>query len=90
MLLKKILVLTVVGSLAVVIAACSDDAEDACEHINEICASKQGFQKADCSKSADEYDKLSDSDKEKADKMVECIMDKDGCDDALKCALTGG
>jgi hypothetical protein len=90
MLLKRILVVSVVASLGVVIAACSDDAGDACEHLNEICASKEGFQKADCSKAEAEYDKLSDSDKEKSDKVIECIMDKDSCDDAIKCALSGG
>lgn len=87
--LKKIIVLSLVGSVAFLAAACGDDAEDACEHINEKCGSVQGFQKQDCSKAEENYDKLSDSDKEKADKQIECIMDADNCEGIAKCATSG-
>lgn len=86
--LKKIIVVSVVASIALLCAACSSDAEDACEHLNEICASKQGFTKMDCAKSKADYDKLSDADKEKSDKIIECIMDKDSCDQAAACMTT--
>ncbi len=66
--------------------ACSKDVEDACEHLNEICSSKQGFQKLDCSKAKSDYDKASDADKEKSDKIKDCVLDKDTCDQALTCA----
>lgn len=84
--LKKIIVLSLVGSIALLVAACGDDAKDACEHTNEKCASQQGFQKQDCSKAEENYDKLSDSDKEKADKQVECIMDANDCAAIIACA----
>lgn len=90
MIVKKAVVVSIVGTLALLIAACSDSAEDACEHINELCASQEGFQKNDCSKSNDEYDKLSDSQKEGADKIKDCIMDAENCEAAIKCATTGG
>lgn len=90
MFFKKIVTVSVVAAIALAAAACSDSAEDACEHINEKCASQEGFTKADCSKSNDEYDKLSDSDKEKADKIKDCIMDADACTAIIACATSGG
>jgi hypothetical protein len=89
MLAKRILVVSIVASLGLLTAACSDDAEDACEHINEVCASQQGFTKQDCSKSSENYDKLSDAEKEKADKLVDCVMDADTCTAVTACVTAG-
>jgi hypothetical protein len=87
--LKKIIVLSVVSTIALLSMACSDDAEDACEHINEKCASQQGFTANDCAKSNDEYDKLTDAQKEQADKLIECVMDKDSCEAITGCLTSG-
>lgn len=89
MILKRIVIVSMVGTFALLTAACSDDSKDACEHVNEVCASQQGFTKQDCSKADESYDKLSDSDKEKADKQIECIMDADTCEAVTKCAMGG-
>lgn len=88
--LKKIVVVSLVALVTLLTVACGNDAEDACEHINELCSSQEGYVKGDCSKSSDDYDKLSDADKEKADKIADCINDADNCDAAVKCAFTGG
>ncbi|MBX3227858.1 MAG: hypothetical protein KIT84_22880 [Labilithrix sp.] len=85
--LKKIIVVSLVASIALLTVACSNSAEDACEKVNELCESQQGFQKSNCSESSDKYDKLSDAEKEKADKQADCIDDAKTCDDAIKCAL---
>jgi hypothetical protein len=87
MFLKRMLIVSAVASLGLLTAACSHDAQDACNHINDICKSQQGFQSADCSKANDQYDKLSDSDKKKEDDLISCVMDANACSDAVKCAL---
>jgi len=84
---KKAIVVCTTAIVVLLCTACSKDAEDACEHMNELCGTQEGFTKADCSKSKDDYDKLSDADKEKSDKMVECIMDANTCEAAVGCAL---
>lgn len=84
-LIKRIVIASLVACFALLTAACSDDVEDACEHTNELCASKAGYQKADCAKQNDAYDKLTDAQKEKADKQVECAMDADTCDGVIAC-----
>ena len=87
--LKKTFIVGFVASLTFLVMACGNDAEDTCEHTNEKCAIQQGFVKADCSKASDNYDKLSDADKEKADKQADCINDADTCEAILKCAVSG-
>ncbi len=87
--LKKIVVVSLVASIALLTMACGDDSEDACEKVNELCASQQGFTKADCSKSGDKYDALSDAEKEKSDKVADCIDDATTCEGAIKCATSG-
>ncbi len=86
---KKIVVVSLVACIALLTMACGDDSEDACEKVNELCASQEGFSKADCSKSSDKYDALSDADKEKADKAADCIDDATTCEGAIKCAAGG-
>ena len=88
--LKKIIVLSLVSTVALLSMACSDDAEDACEHINEKCASQQGFTANNCGTANDEYDKLTDAQKEQADKLIECVMDKDDCAAITTCLTSGG
>lgn len=85
---KKVLVVSLVASLTLLVMACSADAEDSCERANELCASRAGFVKSDCSRSSDDYDKLSDAQKEKADRVIECIDDADSCDEVVKCNST--
>jgi hypothetical protein len=84
--LKKTLVICFVSLIALLTVACSDDSEDTCEHLNEICASKMGYQKIDCSTVNSKYDSASDAEKEKSDKVNECINDTDSCDTAIACA----
>lgn len=86
MLLKRILIASVVASVAILTAACGNDAEDACNHIKEKC---EQLKSLDCSKANDEYDKLSDSDKEKQDKIIDCVMDADTCEAIGKCGVGG-
>jgi hypothetical protein len=84
MLLKRIAIVTVAATIGFLSAACSDDSEDACKHINDVCKLK-----LDCSKANDDYDKLSDADKEKQDKAIDCVMDADTCDAIQKCGVGG-
>lgn len=84
MLLKRILIASIVASLGVLTAACSDDAEDACEHIKEVCKEASGS--SDCSKANDEYDKATDAQKEAYDKIIECVMDAENCEAVAKCS----
>ena len=83
--LKKTLVLGFVSLITLLIVACGNSTKDACEHVNEVCASKQGFTKSDCSQAEAKYDALSDADKEKADKIADCVNDADTCDAVLAC-----
>ena len=63
----------------------ANDTEDACEHINKVCAKEDGFTKQDCSSSNADYEKLSDADKEIADAIVPCIMGAKSCKTAFEC-----
>ena len=63
----------------------SYDPEDACEHINDVCASEAGFKKQNCSNSNAAYEKLSASEKEIADEVGDCIMSSQGCTAAFQC-----
>lgn len=85
-------ILAVFAGLIVLAAACGNSSKDACEHMNELCASSQSGPKvtADCSQAESKYDSLSDADKEKADKANDCINDATTCEAALKCALGSG
>lgn len=61
------------------------DTEDACEHINSVCADTEGFETQDCSRSNSDYETLSASDKKLADSIVPCIMDAEACETAFEC-----
>jgi hypothetical protein len=86
--LKKIVVVSIVAIITALTMACGNGAEDACDTINEKCASQQGFTKQDCSKASDDYDKLSDADKEKADKYIDCVDDASDCAAIIACAAS--
>lgn len=83
---KKVIIACAVACVSLLSVACGNDIKSACEHTNDICGSTQGFQKIDCNKAEEEYDKKSDADKEKSDKAAECILDKDKCEDIVSCA----
>ena len=61
------------------------EAEEACEHINDVCEKEEGFETQDCSSSNAEYEKLSNSDKELADDIAVCIMKAKSCKNAFRC-----
>ncbi len=90
---------TVAFGVAMASAACSGDdtknaasdkqgVEGACEHINSVCASTQGFKKQNCAGSNDEYAKLPAADRAKADSIVPCVMASNSCQPALQCLRT--
>jgi hypothetical protein len=66
------------------------DTQDACEHINSVCANEQGFKNQDCSHSNADYDSLSASDKQIADSIVPCVMDANDCKTAFDCLNVNG
>lgn len=61
------------------------DTQDACEHINSVCADTEGFETQDCSRSNSDYEKLSPSDKQIADSIIPCVMDAEACETAFEC-----
>lgn len=61
------------------------EAEEACEHINDVCEEEAGFRRNDCSSSNADYEDLSDSDKELADSVAACIMKAKSCEGAFAC-----
>ncbi len=61
------------------------EAEEACEHINDVCEDEEGYETHDCSSSNSAYEKLSDSDKELADEIAVCIMKARSCKNAYRC-----
>lgn len=91
----KTVLAALVGGIAAIVAACSDDSavgrdtkpgtEAACEHINDVCSSTQGFEKQDCSSSNADYDKLSASEKAQVDAILPCVMASTTCQPALNC-----
>ncbi|MBX3206461.1 MAG: hypothetical protein KF764_15410 [Labilithrix sp.] len=93
----RIFFVTIAAGLATVAAACSDKpkeeaetsekqgAEAACEHINAVCASAEGFRAQDCSSSNAAYVRLSASEKGQADSLVPCVMAANTCEPALDC-----
>lgn len=94
MFFHKTLFAMLAGASATVVAACSNDnqeaattkrAEAACEHINSVCATTQGFQTQDCSSSQANYEKLNGSEKTQADLMIPCVMAAKSCSPALDC-----
>ena len=96
MFFEKLALATFVGGLATAVAACSGDAKEdspkakpdaaaACAHINEVCASTEGFQTQDCSTSNAEYEKLSPTDKAIADSIAPCVVASTSCQSALNC-----
>jgi hypothetical protein len=66
-------------------AAASDSAADACRHINEVCADMRGFREQDCSQTNEQYEKLTPAEKERADKLVACVMGMKTCDGVTGC-----
>lgn len=97
--LKRCLFLTIAIGGVTVTAACSDDepkdsasekqgVEAACEHLNSVCASTQGYKKQNCTGSNAEYAKLPAADKAKADSIVPCVMASNSCQPALQCLTT--
>jgi hypothetical protein len=86
--LRSLSVVAVVAGGVVLVAACGNSAEDSCEKLNDLCGG-QGL-KADCSKASDNYDKLSDADKEKADKAADCIDNANDCKTGLACLAGNG
>lgn len=86
---RSLTVVTVLAGIGLLAAACGNDAKDACERVNELCASQPSF-KLDCSTSEDGYDKASDAEKEKADKAFDCVDDAKSCDAAVACLFAAG
>jgi hypothetical protein len=92
---EKLVIASLVAGLASLAAACSNDTEEApkakqdaaaaCAHINEVCASTEGFQPQDCSSSNAEYEKLSPTDKAVADSVAPCVIASTSCQSALNC-----
>src|SRR5258707_94945 len=92
---QRFFFVTIAGLVAAT-AACSSDtkkdaasssqgAEAACEHINNVCASTQGFSKQDCSNSNASYAKLSAAEKAKADAIAPCVLAANSCQPAINC-----
>ena len=61
------------------------EAEEACEHINDVCEKEEGFETQDCSSSNAAYADLSDAEKELADDVAVCIMKAKSCKSAFQC-----
>ena len=102
MFFAKVVSVSIVAGLALLGAACSDDAKEdtpkakqdaaaACAHINQVCADTEGFQTRDCSGSNSEYEKLTPADKAVADSIAPCVIASTSCQSALTCMrpLTG-
>lgn len=98
--IQRIAIALVAAGLVTVVAACSGDEEEggsskqqgpaaACEHLNDVCASTDGFRKQDCSSTNASYATLSESDKERTDAIVPCVMAAKSCQPALDC-IRGG
>jgi hypothetical protein len=66
-------------------AGATSNTQDACEHINSVCANEQGFSKQDCSHSLADYDNLAAGDKQIADQLVPCVMGAGDCQSAFQC-----
>src|SRR6478735_3207554 len=88
--LRSFGVVAVFATGLILVAACGNSAEDSCEKLNDLCASQKGYVKADCSNAGDRYDKLSDADKEKADKASDCLDDAKDCAGGFACLLQNG
>ena len=98
MFFEKLVGATLVGVFATSVAACSKDPEEgtkatqakhgpeaACEHINEVCATEQGYQTQDCGSASFNYAKLSDDEKAQADALMPCVMSATTCQSAVTC-----
>ena len=96
MFFTKIALVSLVGGFAALVAACSDEpkpeaakakqsAEAACQHINELCASTEGFKTQDCSTSNASYEKLSAAEKAQADSITPCVIASTSCQSAINC-----
>ena len=86
---------TLAFALVTVALACSNESEDAanakqgseaaCDRINEVCASVQGFQRRDCAGANAAYDRLTASEKAQADAIIPCVIAATSCEPALAC-----
>jgi len=96
MFLEKLALATLVGALVTAVAACSNDAKeegpkakkdaaDACAHLNEVCASTEGFKAQNCSNSNAEYEAMNPTDKALADSIVPCVIASTSCQSAINC-----
>lgn len=86
--LRSLSVVAVFAGGLILVAACGNSAKDSCEKLNELCSAQHLT--SDCSQAEDRYDKLSDADKEKADKADDCIDDAKDCAGALACLAQNG
>lgn len=82
---KAILSACGIAILSLFMVGCGNDIKKACEHMNDLCSSEENYMKMDCDAVEKLYDNQSDSEKDKADKNADCVLDKKSCEEAMKC-----